>query len=92
MYSKMPTEFFSGSGWPTKHELVDTNAYKLQPSLSEMMVVDGHGHTALHFSIKAEKQDKIPTLYWLPKLQKTPIKQNLLLILVLVRQQTFLNC
>ena len=41
-----------------KHELVDTNAYKLQPSLSEMMVVDGHGHTALHFGIKAEKKTR----------------------------------
>ena len=51
-----------------KHELVDTNAYKLQPSLSERVVVDGHGcHTALHFGVKAkENQDKVPTLYWLP--------------------------
>ena len=49
-------------------ELVDTNAYKLQPSLSERVIVDGHGcHTALHFGVKAkEKQDKVPTLYWLP--------------------------
>ena len=48
-----------------KRELVDTNAYKLQPSLSEKVVVDGHGcHTVLHFGIKAkEKQDRVPTLY-----------------------------
>ena len=27
----------------------------------------------VHFSIKAkENQDKVPTLYWLPKLHKTP--------------------
>ena len=54
-------------------ELVDTNAYKLQPSLSERVIVDGHAcHTALHFGVKAkEKQDKVPTLYWLPKLHKT---------------------
>ena len=53
------------------------------------MIVDGHGcHTALHFGVKAkENQDKVPTLYWLPKLHKNPIKQDLLLILVLVRQQ-----
>ena len=77
-----------------KRELVDTNAYKLQPSLSERVVVDGHGcHTALHFGVKAkENQDKVPTLYLLPKLNKNPIKQDLLLILVLVRQQNFLNC
>ena len=39
-----------------------------------------------------ENQDKDPTLYWLPKLHKNPIKQNSLLILVLVRQHNFLNC
>ena len=33
-----------------------------------------------------ENQDRVPTLYWLPKLHK------LLLILVLVRQQNFRNC
>ena len=75
-------------------ELADTNAYKLQPSLSERVIVDGHGcHTALHFGVNAkENQDKVPTLYWLPKLHKNPIKQDLLLVLVLVRQQNFLNC
>ena len=59
-----------------KRELVDTNAYKLQPSLSERVIVDGHGcHTALHFGVKAkENQDKVPTLYWLPKLNKKPYK------------------
>ena len=56
------------------------------------MIVDGHGcHTALHFGVKAkENQDKVPTLYWLVKYLnsiKNPIKQDLLLILVLVRQQ-----
>ena len=51
-----------------KRELVDTNAYKLQPSLSERVIVDGHGcHTVLHFSVKAkENEDKVPTLYCLP--------------------------
>ena len=77
-----------------KRELVDTNAYKLQPSLSERVIADEHGcHTALHFGIKAiENQDKVPTLHWLPKLLKNPIKQYLLLILDLVRQENFLNC
>ena len=48
-----------------KRELVDTNAYKLQPSWSERAIVDGHGcHTALHFGVKAqEKQDKVPMVY-----------------------------
>ena len=77
-----------------KRELVDTNAYKLQPSLSERVIVDGHGcHTTLHFGVKAkENQDKVPTLYWLPILHKKHIKQDFLLSLVLVRQQSFLNC
>ena len=40
------------------------------------MIVDGHGcHTALNFGVKAkENQDKVPTLYWLPKLHKKPYK------------------
>ena len=39
-----------------KRQLVDTEAYKLQPSLSERVVVDGHGcHTARHFGDKAKK-------------------------------------
>ena len=40
------------------------------------MIVDGHGcHTALHFGVKAkENQDKVPTLYWLPKLHRNPYK------------------
>ena len=39
-----------------KCELVDTYAYKLQPSLSERVIVDGHGsHTALHFSVIAKE-------------------------------------
>ena len=77
-----------------KHGLVDTNAYKLQHSLNERVVVDGHAcHTALHFGVKCkENQDKVSMLNWSPKLHKIPIKQDLLLILVLVRQQNFLNC
>ena len=61
-----------------KRELVDTNAYKLQPYLSERVIVDGRGcHTALPFGVKAEvNQDKVPTLYWLPKFHKNPIKQD----------------
>ena len=76
-----------------KYELIDTN--KLQASLSERVIVDGYDcHTALYFGVKAkENQDKVPTLSWLPKLhKKNPVKQDKLLIPVLVRQQTFLNC
>ena len=39
-----------------KRDLVDTNAYKLQPFFSERVVVDGHGcYTALHFGVKAKE-------------------------------------
>ena len=40
------------------------------------MIVDGHGcHTALKFRVKAEEnQNKVPTLYWLPKLNKNTYK------------------
>ena len=60
-----------------KRELVDTNAYKFQPSLSERVIVVRHGcHTALYLGVKAkENQDKVPTMYWLPKLHRNPIKQ-----------------
>ena len=65
----------------------------VQPSLSERVIVDGDGCHTAHFSVKAkDNQDKVPTFYWLPKLHKNHIKPALLLILVLVRQQNFLNC
>ena len=66
----------------------------MQPSLSERVIVDGHGcHTALHFGVKAkENQDKVLRFTGYPKLHKNHIKQDLLLNLVLVRQQNFLNC
>ena len=63
-------QFFKALQWLYCHLLVDTKAYKLQPSLSERVVVVGHScHTALLFGVKAnENQDIVPTLYWLPKL------------------------
>ena len=74
-----------------KRELVDTNDYKLEPSLSERVIVDGHGcYTALTFGVKAkENQDKVPTLYWSPKCHKKPIKKDSLLILLLYDNRTF---
>ena len=40
------------------------------------MIVDGHGcHKAQYFDVKVkENQDRVPTLYWLPKLHKKPYK------------------
>ena len=44
------------------------------------------------FCVKTkEDQDMVWTLYWSPKLHKNPIKQDTLLILVLVWQLNFLN-
>ena len=60
-----------------------------------MGIVDVDGcHKALNFGVKAkENKDNVPMLYWLPKLhKKNPIKQDVLLILALVRQKNFLNC
>ena len=75
-----------------KRELIDTNAYKLQPSLSERVIVDGHCcHTALHFGVKAKENQILRCTGYLNPI-KNPIKQDLLQILVLVRQQNFLNC
>ena len=45
-----------------KRERVGTNAYNLQASLGEKVVVDGHSnHTVLKFGVKAiENQDQLP--------------------------------
>ena len=62
-----------------KRELVDTNAYKLQPSLSERVIVGGHGCHKL----KKIKTKFLPCTGYLNSI-KTHIKQDLLLFLVLV--------
>ena len=59
------------------------------------MIVDGHGcHTALNFGVKAREKIKTKFLRYTGYLNsiEIPIKQDLLLILALVRQQSFLNC
>ena len=73
---------------------LDTYAYQLQPSLSEKVIVDGHGcHTALHFGIKVkENQNKVSTLYWLPKLHKKPFKARFIANSSSSTTQNFLNC
>ena len=77
-----------------KRELIGTNAYKLQASLSGKVVPDGHAmaaQTALNLGVNAkEDRNKAPVLYWLPKLHKTFIK-GLLQILILVEHQKVLN-
>ena len=58
----------------------------------EMSAVNAHlNELPVQFSVCFnEGQDKLPTMYWLPKLHKRPFK-DLLQILVLVLQLNFLN-
>ena len=58
-----------------KQELSGTKAYK-ETSEEEKSVVNGHcNHLALKLSVCVkERQDRLPTMYWLPKLHKTPYK------------------
>ena len=74
---------------------IDTNAYKLQASLSERVVANVNCcHTALHFGVKAkENQDKFTMFQTrLHNLHKTHLKHDFSLIIVHVGQQNFLNC
>ena len=58
--------------------------------ISPHPVVSRCSDFGLHFGVKAkENQDKNPTLYWLLKLHIKHIKQDVLLILVLIRKQNF---
>ena len=77
-----------------KRELVDTNAFKLQPSLSERVIVDGMVVIQPYILVSKLKKIKTKFLRCTGYLNciKNPIKQDLLQILVLVRQQNFLNC
>ena len=58
-----------------------------------MSVVFGHSDNLfLKFSINfKERQDKLPTIYWSPKLQEKHIKQALSLVQALVPLLNFLN-
>ena len=58
-----------------KQELSGTKAYE-ETSEDEKSVVFGHcNYVALKFFVNVkEQQDKLPTMYWLPKLHKRPYK------------------
>ena len=58
-----------------KHELNGTKAYKAT-SIDEKTVVNTHlNDLPYKFAVNVkERQDKLPTLYWLPKLHKRPYK------------------
>ena len=59
-----------------QQELGSTKAYELQPLAEERSVVNDHiCFSATKFAVcVTEGQDKLPTLYWLPKLHKRPYK------------------
>ena len=75
-----------------KQELSGTKAYK-ETSEEGKSVVNGHcNHLALKFSVCVkERQDRLPTSYWLPKLHKTPYKARFIATQVLVLHLNFLN-
>ena len=60
-----------------KQELSGTKAYK-ETSDEEKSVVNGHcNYLVLTFSVCVkERQDRLPTMYWLPKLHKRPHKSR----------------
>ena len=59
-----------------QQELSCTKVYELQPLAEERFVDNDHiCHSATKFAVYVtEGQDKLPTLYWLPKLHKRPYK------------------
>ena len=59
-----------------QQELSGTKAYELQILAEERSVVNDHiCYSATKFAVcVTEGEDKLPTLYWLPKLHKRPYK------------------
>ena len=74
-----------------KQELNGTKAYE-ETSINEKSVVYSHSNEIpKKFAVDVEeRQDRLPTMYWLPKLHKRPNKASLQ-ILALVQLQNFQN-
>ena len=75
-----------------KQELDGTRIY-LETDTDEVSVVNAHlNDLPVKFSVCVnEGQDKLPTMYWLPKLHKDHTKLDLLQILALELPLNFLN-
>ena len=75
------------------HKKEGGSYYYKETSEEENSLVNGHcNHIALKLSVCVkERQDRLPTMYWLPKLHKKRIKHDLLQTQVLVLQLNFLN-
>ncbi|MCU7801043.1 MAG: hypothetical protein KZQ70_13125, partial [gamma proteobacterium symbiont of Lucinoma myriamae] len=57
-----------------KQELGSTNTY-INTSIDEKSIVDEHRQHTAKFDVSIKmNQDRLPTLYWLPKLHKNPYK------------------
>ena len=71
------SSFFDGS---SMQELGGTKAHELQPLIEERCVVNDHTYyLATEFAVLVkEGHNKLPTLYWLPKLHKRPYKARLI--------------
>ena len=75
-----------------KQELNGTKAYE-ETSKDEKSVVYSHPNEIPNkFAVDVkERKDRLPTMYWLPKLIKDRIKLGSLQFLVLVQLQNFQN-
>ena len=75
-----------------KQKLNGTKAYEETP-IDEKSVVYSHSdETPKKFAVDVkERQDRLPTMYWLPKLPKRPYKARFIAILALVQLQNFQN-
>ena len=75
-----------------KQELNGTKAYE-ETSKDEKYVVYSHSNEIPNKFVVyvKERQDRLPTMYWLPKLHKRRIKLGSLQILALVQLQNFQN-
>ena len=75
-----------------KQELNGTKAYE-ETSINEKSVVYSHSNEIpKKFAVDVkERQDTLPTMYWLPKFIKDRIKLGSLQILALVQLQNFQN-
>ena len=59
-------------------ELGTATAYKQTPSENNTVGNDHCDHLLIQFPVNVkDRQDKIPTMYWLPKLYKNHIKHDL---------------
>ena len=69
------TKVFNGKNNTLKQKLNGTKSYE-ETSTDKKIVVNSHSNELPYkFAVNVkERQDKLPTMYWLPKLQKRPYK------------------